>query len=73
MNPAAVLCSKPQHLRFLPILSGIPTLILPSRRLTRLKLIQIPPTNRQAPLILIHALAEIVHVRRTRPTLRHLR
>ena len=37
-------------------------LILPSRRLTSLQLIQIPPTNGQISLILIHALAEVANL-----------
>lgn len=46
--------------------SIILTLILPRSRLTRLQLIQIPPTNRQTTLILIHAGTEIVHIDGTR-------
>jgi hypothetical protein len=42
----------------------ISNLILPSRSLTSLQLIKIPPTNRQIALILIHTLAEIIHIRR---------
>ena len=38
-------------------------LVLTSRLLARLKLIQVPPTNRQASLVVIHALPEIAHVR----------
>lgn len=39
-----------------------PHLILTSRTLTSLQLIQIPPTNRQTPAVLIHALPEIRHL-----------
>lgn len=48
------------------------SLVRPSSRLTRLQLIQIPPTNRQTALVLIHALAEIVDIARTRTTRLHL-
>lgn len=41
-------------------------LIRRSSRLTRLQLIQIIPTNRQVPLILVHALLETVDLGRTR-------
>lgn len=51
--------SHPLHLSYTPYL------VLRSRRLTRLQLIQIPPANRQAALVLIHALAKIAHVRVT--------
>lgn len=44
----------------------IQLLVLTSRSLTSLKLIQIPPTNAQTPLILIHALAEAINIIGTR-------
>jgi hypothetical protein len=45
----------------LPILAS--TLILTSSLLTRLELIQIPPTNRQVALVLIHTTLEVHHLR----------
>jgi hypothetical protein len=49
-------------------------LVRTSRRLTRLKLIQIPPTDSQTTLVIIHALAEAPNIIRTRRTrLGHLR
>jgi hypothetical protein len=45
-------------------------LIRPSRLLTRLQLLHIPPTNRHVPLILIHAAREIAHIRHARLVLR---
>lgn len=58
----------------MPLHSHIPDqgLILTSSLLTRLQLIQIPATDRQAALILIHALSEIRNLRRTRLRLRLL-
>lgn len=47
-------------------------LVLPSRRLTCLELIQIPPADAQAPLVLIHAPAEAAHVLRAGAALRLL-
>jgi hypothetical protein len=47
-------------------------LVLPSRLLTRLKLIHIPPTDTKAPLVLIHAPTEARHVLRTGTGLRLL-
>lgn len=37
-------------------------LVLRSSLLARLQLIQIPPANRQAALVIVHALAEVVDV-----------
>jgi hypothetical protein len=48
------------------------TLVLTSRRLTSLKLVKIPPTNRQTTLVVIHALAEALDVICARTGLRHL-
>lgn len=39
-----------------------PHLVLASCCLTRLELVQVPPTNGQATLILVHALAEALHI-----------
>lgn len=76
LHPSAQCIQKPQ---FLPpslpaslspsLLSLGPLLlshlVLTSSSLTRLQLIQIPPTNRQVPLVLIHTLPEIPHFART--------
>jgi hypothetical protein len=48
-------------------------LVLTSRRLTRLKLVQIPSTDGQASLVVIHALAELVDVVRACARALHLR
>lgn len=52
---------SPTQLLSIPPSSSL-HLILRSRLLTRLQLIQIPPTNRQTPLVLIHARPEVVDV-----------
>ena len=48
------------------------SLVLPSRRLTRLKLIKIPATDGQTPLVIIHALAEALDIIRARSSRRLL-
>jgi hypothetical protein len=48
-------------------------LILTSRRLTRLKLVQVPSTDSQASLVVVHALAELVDVVRACAGALHLR
>jgi hypothetical protein len=47
-------------------------LVLTSRSLARLELIQVPPTDSQATLVLVHALAEVVDVSATRTGRLHL-
>ena len=56
-------CNLYTHLHFLT--QNQPHLILTSRRLTRLKLIQIPPAYREIALILIHTTLEIHNLRLT--------
>jgi hypothetical protein len=51
------------------LLSNIPHLVLARSLLARLQLIQVPPTNRQAPLVIIHALAKLIHIVRARTAL----
>ena len=53
---------KPIYTSPLALPSRPPYLILTSRLLTRLKLIQIPPTYREVALILIHTTLEIHHL-----------
>lgn len=66
--------SQPYSYSTAPPLSLFPNqaLVLPSRRLARLELIQIPPADAQAPLVLIHAPAEAGHVLGARAALRLL-
>lgn len=49
------------------------TLVLASSRLARLQLIEVPSTDSQAALVLVHALAELVDVVCASAGLRHLR
>jgi hypothetical protein len=54
--------------------SSFPLLLVrTSRRLTRLKLVKIPPTDRQTALVIIHALAEAPDIVCARTRLGHLR
>jgi len=45
-------------------------LVLRSSLLACLQLIQVPSANRQAPLVIVHALAEVVDIGRARAALR---
>ena len=45
-------------------------LVLRSSLLACLQLIQVPSANRQAPLVVVHALAEVVDIGRARAALR---
>jgi hypothetical protein len=56
----------------LDLLPEYPALILASRGLASLELIQVPSTDGQATLVLVHALAEVVDVRRTCASRLHL-
>jgi hypothetical protein len=47
-------------------------LVLTSRRLAGLELVQVPATDSQTTLVLVHALAEALDIVRARTRLRHL-
>lgn len=52
---------SPPHLHYPPS-----TLVLSRGRLARLELVQVPSADGQAALVLVHALAEVIDVSRTR-------
>jgi hypothetical protein len=81
-SPCIFLCKHPPSFQIqynwavsplIPNLACVPLqLVLTSRRLAGLELVQVPTTDSQTTLVLVHALAEALNVVRARTRLRHL-